>query len=1098
MSAVETITRPAPRSKSPVYRFLGTKDVSESSAAGDDVSLQEQGQQGGAFAGILDFNLSLDFDFTHARDATNNNNNRCGTSAGLNPVEDENENGPALNKPRAAATPPAVHLAVLPISPLPLSLRDRNARFERSTDDDENKKLLAGRTGSRSRPFAYPLKLTAISLGTSLLPRALASPVARSVVVVDAAVDAPTGPGRAPEYQQQLEEEAERRHSDGQEATLGAALVARLEKETDRILAHQSKMNMARQQMQVSAARPPSPSPLVKQKNRVRDKLAFLARRRKSNESSLSSASHVSVSPSPSNGGISSVEHGSPNSLEPSSMTRGYIERDGQGIVPQADAPRDASNGVGSKVAVHCRGVTLSADVDKETTAVDVLRDFSSQVAEKPEAQKSIGNSIDVKNSLVVEAYTLLGVKRRLRYYERVRDTLNSWDQESDNTLLVLPDAHHSASDADLHLANVPPENKPPNGFVLSLYYSGQPGKWSKRFITLLPNGQMFSSKKANAKVSDKDALSLCHLSDYDIYLPVEAKLRRRLKAPKKYCYAIKSQQKTTVFIDPSNYVHFFSTDDADVAQKLHKHVHAWRSHYLVHKRLELHKKPELEPESKPEPKSQQTSKRTPELLPKPEVQPKLQSESKPQSESESRLEPKLEPQPESKLESQPVTDQPLLVTTINRRPSKAASHVRKSSDHKGGLVVHESPLPVATFEPLIDLTKPIAEIGNDWVPGAPRKLMLSLPERSKSISAKRAPVPVPASNSEAAFSASSLLGNEYYERKQAQLEEEWKKQTMPTTGDSPFTAGPSLINSIGAADNSRRPGTSETKPLEKGSSWFPSALEHSAKQRSVRPAPIRRPSTSSEHEYSYYNDREPRRQEQYRSGPLVNLTPSFVEAQQWSRDGHGRGVRAPKGTMLVDLATSPMRPPGARIPEGPPRNLVRRDTKSGGHHQPRPSNGDSRPMRRPTIGGNGRRSDGSDLPPPMPRYPMAQPGYYNRDPATANDYTFYSGPPPQRSHDYRPSMSNGGPGYPPSMYSAGSGYPPSSNSGGPGYSGGNSHGGPRYPSNIVNGGPGYPPNSHIGRPSYSPPIDRPFRGHDSRAKEPPRYVRSGSGSILS
>ena len=36
---------------------------------------------------------------------------------------------------------------------------------------------------------------------------------------------------------------------------------------------------------------------------------------------------------------------------------------------------------------------------------------------------------------------------------------------------------------------------------------------------------------------------------------------------------------------------------------------------------------------------------------------------------------------------------------------------------------------------------------------------------------------------------------------------------------------------------------------------------------------------------------------------PLVDMTPKFKEAPQWSREGKGRGVRAPEGTKLVDVA---------------------------------------------------------------------------------------------------------------------------------------------------------------------------------------------------
>ena len=40
---------------------------------------------------------------------------------------------------------------------------------------------------------------------------------------------------------------------------------------------------------------------------------------------------------------------------------------------------------------------------------------------------------------------------------------------------------------------------------------------------------------------------------------------------------------------------------------------------------------------------------------------------------------------------------------------------------------------------------------------------------------------------------------------------------------------------------------------------------------------------------------------------PLVDLTPQFKEAPQWSKEGKGHGVAAPKGVPLVEAATGPL-----------------------------------------------------------------------------------------------------------------------------------------------------------------------------------------------
>lgn len=38
---------------------------------------------------------------------------------------------------------------------------------------------------------------------------------------------------------------------------------------------------------------------------------------------------------------------------------------------------------------------------------------------------------------------------------------------------------------------------------------------------------------------------------------------------------------------------------------------------------------------------------------------------------------------------------------------------------------------------------------------------------------------------------------------------------------------------------------------------------------------------------------------------PLIDLTPKLLEAKQWSKEGKGHGVKAPEGTLLVEIARS-------------------------------------------------------------------------------------------------------------------------------------------------------------------------------------------------
>jgi len=190
--------------------------------------------------------------------------------------------------------------------------------------------------------------------------------------------------------------------------------------------------------------------------------------------------------------------------------------------------------------------------------------------------------------AILIESYTQLGLERRVRRYEHIRDIMNSWDRDTQNAFVLL-NSDSPKFDTDLEVSSVP--KSAPASISVQMYHSQKPGKWNKRFITLLSSGQIFMSKHSGAKPTDKDAVSLCHLSDFDIYTPTPQQLRKTLKPPKKHCYAIKSQQKTTVFLSTENFVHFFSTDDQALAEKWYFAVQNWRSWYLVNRMGEGRKK---------------------------------------------------------------------------------------------------------------------------------------------------------------------------------------------------------------------------------------------------------------------------------------------------------------------------------------------------------------------------------------------------------------------------------------------------------------------------------------------------------------------------
>ena len=479
----------------------------------------------------------------------------------------------------------------------------------------------------------------------------------------------------------------------------------------------------------------------------------------------------------------------------------------------------------------------------------------------------------------------MLGMERRLRHYERVRDVMNSWDRDQQNTLLVL--SYDSPEDvSDLELSSVPKTEDPPTGFTFQMYHSARPGKWNKRWVTLLDNGQIFAAKRAESKPTDKDSAVLCHLSDFDIYTPKESETRRHIRPPKKFCYAVKSQQKTNLFPNGENFVHFFSTEDDKLAYRFYELVHGWRSWYLVNKRIDFNAREE------------------------------------PQSPSRGNA---------------------------GAGVKKSMSISRHGTTRRSRPKIEGEPYTIGEFQPLIDMDrfdKPLEEFGKD-TPTAQelsekQKHEASKPKvLAKSRHGAAAPQTANGPQSPVAaqteFLSGGLLGDAYDKRKQAET-------TIPDVkpADSPFTDGPSLLSNLTI---------SPTTPAEKseGSSWFPSALEHTAR---TRPPPAPRPATRKRPQTA---DAQPGR-------PILKASSDYadsIRSRPSQRHGVGRGVKPPNGGPLIDFASG-----GATSDQPLPS---RNSSKSSSSAVGQPYSGRPRSRSTATTRSGGQRTAPVDRPPVPP-----------------------------------------------------------------------------------------------------------------------------------
>ncbi|KAL2788840.1 hypothetical protein BJX66DRAFT_308114 [Aspergillus keveii] len=233
-------------------------------------------------------------------------------------------------------------------------------------------------------------------------------------------------------------------------------------------------------------------------------------------------------------------------------------------IFPGIDAPVSAVNAGERTVLVQYKKHSLKLSVSPSTSAHDILASASHSVSE-----------IEPSRFILMESFTAQGLERPLRQYECVRDVMNSWAHDAENSLIIVPGPSMDALDF-LDSKSVP--KNPPADVTFHIYYSQKPRKWDKRYLTLRSDGQITLSKKDMAK----DQTNVCHLSDFDIYSPTPTFLSQKIKPPKKICYAIKSQQKASMFLTTENFIHFFATNDKLVADGWYRAVQTWRSWYMV------------------------------------------------------------------------------------------------------------------------------------------------------------------------------------------------------------------------------------------------------------------------------------------------------------------------------------------------------------------------------------------------------------------------------------------------------------------------------------------------------------------------------------
>ncbi|ORZ36009.1 hypothetical protein BCR44DRAFT_80298 [Catenaria anguillulae PL171] len=161
------------------------------------------------------------------------------------------------------------------------------------------------------------------------------------------------------------------------------------------------------------------------------------------------------------------------------------------------------------------------------------------------------------------EVFADVGIERPLRDWERVTDVMRSWERDTKNAFLLRRYGYKSSLTVDalkmfypgvkdyLHIETKPGTFKR-KYFELRLgieqNYTGATGQGALNPKSALVEREVAGLYMSNAE--DKQAVLLCSLAHYDVYTPINGPRKR---APTKYGFALKSQQRMSLFEDPND-----------------------------------------------------------------------------------------------------------------------------------------------------------------------------------------------------------------------------------------------------------------------------------------------------------------------------------------------------------------------------------------------------------------------------------------------------------------------------------------------------------------------------------------------------------------
>ncbi|KAF0431534.1 serine/arginine-rich splicing factor 6 [Gigaspora margarita] len=190
-----------------------------------------------------------------------------------------------------------------------------------------------------------------------------------------------------------------------------------------------------------------------------------------------------------------------------------------------------------------------------------------------------------------------LYIERPLRDWECISKVMGTWESEKTNSFTLKKYSHRNSLTLQAFENAVPP-------MFGWLHVEIKKNKWRKRYCQV-KDGALYHSKD----MKGTNEILLCSMVSFDVYTCTQMKRRQ----PTKFGFALKSQEKISLFENPEDYIHFLCADNSEKTNDWVLSIRAAKNNIIRQERPELFGVPDkISPQSSIDSSSPSVSQKTP------------------------------------------------------------------------------------------------------------------------------------------------------------------------------------------------------------------------------------------------------------------------------------------------------------------------------------------------------------------------------------------------------------------------------------------------------------------------------------------------------